>query len=123
MYKNLLASATLAFAALLATQAPAVVAASNDEFVNELATAVEKFYGKNVAELDRYIAVTYGVKGPVAQSADQYNYIVPAQDPACGGLNVQVDADKKVTSWHTLLWERTEDHQFGIACNKLLQAR
>ncbi|MGF1547691.1 MAG: hypothetical protein ACFCUG_10225 [Thiotrichales bacterium] len=123
MQKATFASLNATLAVLLVAPTSPAVAASNEAFINELATSVEQFYGKNVEDLDRHIAITYGVKGPVAQTADQYNYLVPAQGPACGGLNVQIDGDKRITSWHTLLWERTEDNQFGIACNKLLQAK
>ncbi|HHJ19338.1 MAG TPA: hypothetical protein ENJ84_05875 [Gammaproteobacteria bacterium] len=88
-----------------------------DDIAIKLSTAMEKFYGKPVQEVDQFFTTEYGVKKPLQMDSHQVTYIVPVKDPFCG--SVSVDTDKQqVVSWQTMTWKRDEQNIYGTACDR-----
>ncbi len=123
MNKLMIAGFGLALSGLVLVQATAVAANTGEDSSMQLAKSVERFYGKSIEEVDRFLASTYGVKGPTQQKGSNYDYILPLKDPICGGLTVQTDSSRNVTGWETTTWDRNEQHSYGKACAQALKSQ
>lgn len=89
---------------------------SEDQIAIKLAEAMEKFYGKNVNDVNQYLRKEYGVKGPMKKEDSKLTYIVPVSDPLCGSINLETEG-KQIIGLQTMTWKRGDENVFGRACD------
>lgn len=111
------ASSILALASL-AHAAPA----DENAIAQDLTRAMEKFYGQPIENANSFLAQKFGVKGPMKKDGSSFVYMVPASNPVCGELKLDV-TNNAITSWQTITWQRTEDHQPGRACDQAFKQK
>ena len=95
---------------------------SSDKVAIELSSAMEKFYGKGIGDVNAFLAKEYGVTQPLQKDGGSYTYIVPVEDPFCGSVALETEG-KQVLSWQTMAWKRSEENLFGTACDKAFKGK
>ncbi len=90
---------------------------TEDQVAVKLAEAMEKFYGKSVSDVGKYLKKEYGVSKPMKKDGSQVTYIVPVSDPLCGTVALDTDG-KKVVGLQTMAWDRKGDDVYGEACDQ-----
>lgn len=109
--------------AVLGTTTTAVAAAADENAIaQDIASTMEKFYGQPIENADSFLAKKFGIKGPMKQDGSSFVYMLPASNPICGELKVDVD-NNAIRSWQTITWQRTEDHQPGRACDQAFKEK
>lgn len=111
------ATATLSFAGL-AHATPA----DENAIAHEITKSMERFYGQPIESAHSFLSQRFGVKGPMKQEGNSFVYMLPATNPVCGELKLDVTGNA-ITSWQTITWQRTEDHQPGRACDKAFKEK
>lgn len=113
---------TIAAATAIAFSTAALAAANEVAVAENLASQMEKFYGQPIGAADNFLTSQYGISGPIKQSGSSYTYMVPASSPFCGELKVDLTGDT-ITSWQTITWQRSNDHQPGRACEEAFKQK
>jgi hypothetical protein len=88
---------------------------TEDQVAIKLAEAMEKFYGKNIKDVNKYLQQQYGIKTPMKKEGSTVTYIVPVSDPLCGSINLDTDG-KQVVGLQTMTWNRNDENAYGRAC-------
>ncbi|MGV6858969.1 MAG: hypothetical protein ACWA5X_08345 [bacterium] len=114
----------LATAATIITMATASNALANnaEKVAKDLATSMEKFYGKPISSAETFLTKKFGISGPSRKEGARYVYMIPAKSPTCGELTVDTD-ENNVYSWQTIIWDRTEANDPGRACDKAFKSK
>lgn len=117
-------SAAIAIATTVAVSSTAALSSPNDAnaVAEKLTTSMEKFYGKPIGAADNYLAQQFGVAGPIKHEGSSYVYMVPAKSPFCGELKLELNGET-ISSWQTITWQRSDEHQPGRACEQAFKQK
>ncbi len=114
----------LATAAIITLSALAgsAQAGNADKIAQDIARSMEEFYGKPIGSAEQFLNKKFGINGPTKKEGARYVYMIPAKSPTCGELTVDTDGSN-VSSWQTILWDRTEANDPGRACDKAFKTK
>ncbi len=116
MQKIVFGALNVCLLALAAVQVQAAIAANDEDVAITLAEKIEPFYGKNIKEVDKFLAENYGVAKPMKKEGSAYTYMVPVSDPICGSVKLDT-SNHKITGVQTMSWNRGDDNLYGNACD------